>query len=665
MPEVLRLPLGGGIDRYPGVMETRPGSMRDLDNMVPEGMKLRVRRGTTWRCQIPALPDEDGNPACSRCSHIICIQSIQTTTEGLVVAYYDDTREVHVYRVSGAGYDPVHIGHWFTLDAGATEPPVVVGAESYGKAFLAHDERRIGRRAATQVYDATAGTMEDLEANLDGRLDEQGNKVLAPVKFRGVVSWLGYMIGWGYGTPADERPEIVRVSKPGEPTVWPANHYWIAGDRASPVTACVQAAGQLLVMKAAATFRVVGTSPFNFGIVPQYSIQGCLGSKLAITVDETCYAWGIRGPWRTSVGSAQDLAPPLDLLRDEMPKDPAAGFAVYIPTEEVIEWHFGTDVYALVLKDGQAAWSTRTRTLAMQSGGFLYATGSLADPKGDRPTGHPEIVSFEDGVLTWRNVEQDADELLEAWADLPDEGWAVQAPDTDVTTAATQTRTVTVVPGHSFEVAVRYRRSGRYSAEYEGTPDTWPAASRTDGTAPLDDDHQATISEAKWSRVSSTAEQVRLTVDPGTDLPTAVFRDGNRIGTVAAGQTAFVDRLPVAEAWAEYTVAALVAQGSGGDVLGHRSAAARVWSGPDALASTPRWQRVAQRVGADYYRISWDSALTVQVRADRGGSPTFWPASVDHGFVLARPANPLIELRVVVTAFGVQDFSDWVQATPS
>ena len=145
MPKVT-LPMGMGLDRYTGVMRVQPGSMRDMRNVRPQRGRLTQRRGIT---RASSLPAQGGNP----CTAVVAIQPVQSSGEGVVVGFYAGSGEVHIFRVSGTGKDPFHIGQWFTLGSNAESPPYVLATESYGKAFLAHDEAIYSARAPTQVYD--------------------------------------------------------------------------------------------------------------------------------------------------------------------------------------------------------------------------------------------------------------------------------------------------------------------------------------------------------------------------------------------------------------------------------------------------------------------------------------------------------------------------------
>lgn len=642
------IPFGSGIDRYTGIAAVGVGSMADMRNVRPLRGKLQVRRGSLLQS---TLPDQGGNP----CTSVTLIHSVQSQQEGVAVGYYGASRQVHVYRIGATGVDPIHMGLWFTLDAAAATPPVFTAAESYGKAFIAHDEVRQGRRATTQVYDAIAGTLTNLTADLEGT-------GAAAVKFRGVTTWRNYLVGWGFGNASDTRPEIVRISKPGEPAVFLPEHYFIAGDQGSAVTAVRPAASGLIACKPSGSFEIVGTSELNFGILPLYTLLGALAANLAITVEGTCYVWGIRGPWATTIGDKGDLAPPLDLEGpppSDLPSMSEArrGFAVYVPTERTIEWHFGSRIFALTLDDQEGGkWSYRERAFAAASGGLLYSGGeTLADSPDVAPTGHPEIASITatgtTATVEWDNVLQDGDETLELWL-KPDGGaWAQVPPDSNVTLAASQTRDATVAIGLDHTAAVRYRRGGQYGAGYESeNPDDWPASARaTFHSTPV----APTLDTVVWARASASVERARVSFTPAAGhegLQHIVRRDGAAIETLAAGVTQFDDTGLTGETTESYTVRAVA--------YGHESVDSNqisVWAGPIPAPSNVEYSGPP---GGEY-TISWDSGrldLATQVLIDGVVQVTAAVGAESAGFFATPPF--VVSVRHMETKFGVTDYGE-------
>ena len=679
------LPLGMGLDRYTGVMQVDASSMQDMRNLRPLMGKLQARRGTIVQ---DMLPDQGGNP----CTQVTLLQPVRSQSEGIAVGYYRASREVHVFRIGGDGTNPQHIGKWFDLPASAASPPYFTGAESYGRAFIAHDEARQTRRAVTQVYDAVAGTLADLTADLRGMGDE-------PVLFRGVSAWSNYLVGWGFGHAGEIRPEIVRISKPGQPELFDRGHYFIAGDRASPVTTVKQSGSHLIVLKPTESYRILGTSRLDFGIAPFYSLFGCLGTRLAVSVEGIMYAWSFEGPW-SAAPQAQDLEDPIS-LETPFPVDlPAASssrdaFAVYIPGERVIEWHFGDRIYALSLSDGGLRWSFRNRVMGRAAcGALMYSIAfgeTLADGTGTVPAAGPAItnVAAEGGTatVTWENDQQDGTELLEVWlaqtSSVTGTGklttgvaflnptYERRLPDRRVT-ADTQQTTDVAVPnlGQSYSVAVRYRRGNMYSPGYESDdPGDWPVGSRqafdSRPSAP-------TIDNAQFIRTSVSQVVMRVSLTPAVNHEAYehnVYRDGVKIGSSLAGaEQTFEDTGPTVGMEHSYTARAVVHGVESPD-----SVAFVAFAGPPPPENPRYLSLLMQQCGPGelLYNLFWSyptvvfsGFLTARIQYRRG--PTGTPRLVDAGRVNVIPCadatDPMFAVRLYTTNHGVNDYSPWVDA---
>jgi hypothetical protein len=662
MSPTLPLPFGAGLDRYTGQAAVQPGSMADVRNVRPLRGKLQARRGSLLRAE---LPNQGGHP----CTAVPLIQALQSQQEGVVVGYYAGNRKVHVFRTGATGVDPIHVGEWFELAANALEPPRFTAAESYGKAYITHDEPRLSMRAPTAIYNAFAGTVTELVANLDGTTAQ-------PVRFRGVTDWRNYLVGWGFGTHEVVRPELVRVSLPGQPEEFDPEHYFIAGDRGSPVTTVRAAGSGLVAFKPAASFTIVGESHLNFGILPLYALVGCVGGRLAVTIEGRCYFWSAEGPRVTVVSDAGDLAPPLDLEGPDPADLPPLqeignGFAVYVPSERVIEWHFGTRIFSLSLDEEEGSkWGYRTRGFAAAGGGLLYSgsvpVGEGADSSPDTsPTGHAEIASAtgegSTATVEWDNVAQDGDEVLELWLREGAGAWAHVPPDTAVTLAASQSRGLTdLTIGVEHTVAVRYRRGGQYHQDYESSdPLEWPASSReTFITIP----ETPTLDSVEWARVSSSVERARVkfTVAPDHQvLQHEVFRDASSIGTVAAGVYQFDDTGITGETNHTYTVRAL-----GPAANSALSGGVTRWMGPVPAHSD--FFYTASGVGGcpggqSAFDLWWTNGRPdLPTRLLVGGVPTDLDPGVDAFNGICSSDPPSFSIRHVEVAFGVEDFSPTV-----
>lgn len=683
------LPLGLGLDRHTGVMAVQPGSLFDMRNLRPHMGKLQARRGT--------IVQSDLSSVMPGCTSVELIQPVRSSVEGVAVGYYGATREVHVFRTTAEGTDPVHIGKWFDLPANAASPPHFTGAESYGKAFLAHDEARQTLRAVTQVYDSAAGTLADLEANFTGSTEgPQG------IQFRGVQNWSDYLIGWGYGTDIELRPEIVRVSLPGEPDRFEADHYFICGDRGSPVLTVKQAGGNLLAMKPTDSYRIVGSSRVDFGIVPHRWLFGCQSTRLAVSIGDAVFVWSFEGPWTQGVNSEADLEDPLSLetpFPADLPSESALrdAFAIYIPYERVVEFHFGERIYALSLADGGMRWSFRTRNGAKAAcGSLMFAVGfgeSLEDSPGTAPNAAPTMQSITsaggDATLTWQNNQQDATEVVETWLaqttrvtgtgkirtgiGFTRPTYERRLPDVPVTAAMTQSAVIgNVEVGQRFSVAIRYRRAGRYSPGHESIdPNDWPSSSRMEFTsAPT----APALDSVTFLRTSAAGIVMRLNFTPAAGheaLAHNVYRDGMKVGTVAARGTRFDDTGTTPGNSYMYTVRSTI---HGVESADSNMVAAH--AGPPVPRNV-LWERLPDDgnapSGESPYLVTWSppagdyqasSTAKYQVEVTRPDSTVEPPKTRNSPSYYAYDATgSTFRVRLFTTHFGIRDYSEWVAAT--
>lgn len=423
------LQFGQGLDRETGVMATQPGSMEDLRNVYLRRGKLVVRKGVESKLQFT---DTDGNPI----THVLAGQPIRGLRIGLVVGYQgDDTvadaGKVFIYRLDATasvqrrlvfGSDPAN-PEWFTVsDPANADPPSIITAESFGKAFFAHDTFAQNDREPTLVYDPFTGS--DLDT-MSADLDVDGTE--GKIRFRGVASHLDYLFGWGYGTETDPRPEMLRVSRPGAPTLYDPNHYFIIGSRRDAIVTAAPAGSRLVVLKENELHVVEGSGQHNFGSIKRDSQFGCIGTRLAVSIRGQVLFWSVDGPRASSGGASELIATPLDLKGFEpadLPSVPSIedGFAEYIPEEQIALWVFGQRAYALNLRGDARGWTYWDLGFTPQCAFTLYGaeTGSQST---DPPTGHSDFsadgareVGHTSAELTFNNVGADGDELIEIWA---------------------------------------------------------------------------------------------------------------------------------------------------------------------------------------------------------------------------------------------------------
>lgn len=675
------LPFGMGLDRYTGVMQVEPASMMDMRNLRTLMGKIQARRGTL---EVATLPDEGSEP----CSAVTLLQAVRSQSEGLAVGYYGGSREVIVFRIGGDGTNPVRIGKWGELPAGAATPPYFTGAETFGKAFLAHDEANYALRLTTQVYDAPSatvatGVLNDLVEDLDADTP-------APMKFRGVDRWSEYLIGWGYGWTGDtDRPEYVRASLPGEPDRFNREHYFIAGDHGSPVTTVKQAGTSLVVLKPTESFRITGTSRLNFGIMPFYSLFGCLGTRLAVSVEGDLIAWGFEGPWRVAgSGEGQDLEQPL-ALRDDTPFPPDLpaesatrdAFAVYVPGERVVEFHFGERIYALSLSDGGLRWSFRARNgVKAACGALMYSVAfgdRLGAPEGAKPTGGPTNVTAnaEGGTatVTWTGS-PGGGAVVEIWlAQITDvtgtdesasadpivnPGFERQLPDVSGTSATIAVPSI----GQRYSVALRYRSNNQYAEAYESDdPNDWPATSRVEDfvSKPV----APTLDSALFVRLSATTVAMRIMFTPAMGhegFEHQLYRDGSMVATAPAGTHAFEDATVAAGQPANYTARAVVHGVESSDSAMLEATVAVRAPGPVTWRPHNRPLSTCRTAESAYF-VDWPSSgagFRYQFR-QRGRVHDL--TSFSAVFVCS-VGDPAVEVRQYREAFGVRDYSAWVTA---
>lgn len=150
----LQLPFGGGLDRDSGVLVVDPKAQEDLRNVdLTDGLAF-IRPGSDEASTVtdPAAPLE-------AMTSVIGGEWFKIGQCGVIVAWRESTREVHVYRVNAVGEDPTHVAHWFTLGSGASEPPQVWFGEVAGRMAIAHDEPALAVRAPTVLFDPDADTL--------------------------------------------------------------------------------------------------------------------------------------------------------------------------------------------------------------------------------------------------------------------------------------------------------------------------------------------------------------------------------------------------------------------------------------------------------------------------------------------------------------------------
>lgn len=509
---------GQALDRATGALRVDGATFADLRNVVPRESKLLSRGG---------LADPPNGDLFVDVTDIVGIFPFRTIKGGTIVGYNRSSRLLTVWRVDGLGGTPAYVGDWTTLPSGAPLP-IITGAESYGKMFLAHAEPLYNYRAHTIWFDPalTVGSqLVDYVATLDGGGEAQ-------VRWRGVYSYLSYLVGWGYGSATDpNRPDILRVSIAGEPTNLNKQHYFLAGVRDEPITAVGQAGDVLVVFKKGERYRLVGTSFIDFGLLPGERIYGCITDRLSITIGDANFYWSEQGPRVTEGGASEDLAIPLELDGPEPVTLPAVGdldygFVVYDPAERVAVWCFPaldpaaskTRCFAMSLRQrGVVAWSYFEMEQLVYSAGLVIEGSQIV---GETPTGYAEDLSASDTgqsgtgrtvAVSWDNAALTGGETVEIFG-RPDGGsWALL--HSVAAAGGSQSANLTgLLALTDWEIAIRMTKGGLATPGYTSTdPDLWDA-----DTAP---DSKTTVTTSvgtpsalsgSWARIGAATHRARV-----------------------------------------------------------------------------------------------------------------------------------------------------------
>ncbi len=592
---IIPMVFGQGLDRETGIMATQTASMEYLSNVFLYTEKAVVRKGFQRRVH---LIDDMGNPM----THALEVESVLADESALAVGYNDVNGELHFFEVDEAATVAKHLGEWTDgsiFPQGAGDPPPVVHLAAFSKkCFAAHDKSQVAFRAQTQYVDfaPTTPTVNALTSDL-----KNNETAPEPIRFRGVVRHLQFMFGWGFGTEiagtptGEDRPEMVRVSKAGQPELYNHNHYFFPGERDDPTLRCLVAGGTLLALKSTEAHEIFGASRGSFGtrqIDPQY---GIIGSRLGVTVSGLAFVWTTSEGPRVFDGSgpSQSMELPLDLKGSEPLDLPLSetdvdnAFAVYQPIERILWFVWGKRAYTLSLRSpGDWKWTYQSLGFAPNSGFNLPARGSglKAAPTGTPTLTPPSVSNIMDTTadVLIQNSGQDGDEFTEVWTRFQGGPWVL---NTSIPTGggATDTAGMTGLrPGWLHDVAVRYARGSGYSPGYESAdPTQWPAGARDTFTTTLTE--APIINSATWSRTSASAEQINLAIAAFAaeyvGLDVEIFRDSVSIFTEVNPTItpfSFIDTGIVGETLEGYKVRYVTTYATGPD-----SSDTFRWAGPD------------------------------------------------------------------------------------
>lgn len=539
------LVFGGGIERSAGPRTAPATLMRTAENVILGEGKVEPRGGLALRENLGG-------------DYVALVHASRVRLEGIEVTVEESTGRVSLKRTGGNGLNLTVLGTWqpATLSVGRVR---AIGAESGGRVFVAHEERILSRRAHTVYYNPNVddSTFFILQAewargNLPSNpADPEYDASDAYLRFRGVCPWLDYLVGWGFGTNDADAPEYVRISDPGEPTVF-QDYAWVrAGQPGDPVMSCAEVPGGLLVYKETQTFLIRGSDRSNFGIDLTDEHFGLAGPRLLIVVGDVAYAWSLSGPRRNRGGLSEDISWPLGLPWPSV-EDVAtsgrleSGFAAYEPVKRQVLFVFEDWVYAFSVDDGK--WAYWRLAEKVYSGGILYAVSGYVGPS----RGYPAYI---DGALAntsdtvyahYQNTLPEGDEMVEVWVREVGGVWALYA-DQHVSTSPARFAITGREGGVQYEVAFRYLRAGLASEGYEvDDPSTWPVQSRgTETTAMLPpNDFRGSYVYANpvntvtlnWTpptagatyRILRDGVEVAAALPAGTDTWQDIWNDGER-----------------------------------------------------------------------------------------------------------------------------------------
>ena len=496
----LRLLVGNqGLDRESNLIAAQPETFADARNVHVRRGRLELRRGLAPLQD--ALASEDV---------IIGMHPMRSQGKVAVVAYRTSTGLAKLYLVASDGTGIIAMPHSTlntVFDLSASLPvttPRVIMADAYDKLFIAHDEPAYSKRKPTKVYDALANTLTTLSKDLD---DVAG---AADVYFRGVTTYLDYLVGWGYGTEktADDkdRPEIVRVSKPGDPMSWDKQHYFLAGHRNDPVLLVAPCGAGLRALKGSSSYQISGYDRRTFAIREADAHYGIASARLGVSVGGVLYFWSQDGPRMASTdGPSVDLGLPLNLSEPttEMAQYMATtsdAFAAYDPYRQEVLFHFDRWAFVLSLKNKESErWSFRqygkrlfSASLSIPAEAPRAVTGGAPDT--DPPliyqqalTVNPLSITTSGFTLSWTNANAGTinwTEVVEIWLrNQTDNGsWYKHAEQSIGTNPTQDTDAVitSLLNDRTYEVALRTRNGVNYTYGYTSSnPADWPSVSRT------------------------------------------------------------------------------------------------------------------------------------------------------------------------------------------
>ena len=631
MRQTLRLPLAEGLERAAGAFIVKPSSFRDLRNVHIRDGRLVVREGLGQKALVVGGVTD-----------ILAVHPLRSASQSLLVCYDSATRAVTLRRVA---IDPLTLNLTLTVVSGTmwTIPvtarfPVVSVTDSFGKAFLAHDEPSLALRQDTQVYNPLTDTYTDLLYN---------STADTSVLFRGVARWLSYLVGWGFGTtnlgPPDDRnrPEILRVSLPGDPERFRPEFYFSLGQRGEPIMGGVPIRAGFVAAKEGELHLVTGTSQRDFDSKLIDPVYGVVSGASMVVVQDTVFFWSAEGPRYTQGDASVEIGSALD-LRGEVPDELLAltdfrsCHGTYRPDREEIEWLFPvagrnqTWSYVLDISGGvtRTSWSYRRYEQLVRSSGLL--AGNIAfDPGDPSVAAYVSLTdltanadSYYEHTAGWTNhnvANLPAGATVEIWASGGTGAFVVSTAlpwykvKDIAASGATQTDDTTLIGEANTaqpwrHLAVRYRLAdGTYfAASASANPMDWPANTRQSLNGPARPEIGSTV--VTWDGAANFTTPLRI--------------------DWANAASARLDALTEVEIW-----------GMGSETLG----------GPGVAPDTWTLERTVSASGATQFEtgvVVGQQRRHIALRYRRNGqfythsqdaNPWLWPAGSRHSILLDGP----------------------------
>jgi hypothetical protein len=526
------VPWASGLNRATGATSQSPAAFSELVNAMLLDATLRLRPAIG--APVVVIPDVDD---------ICFVGTFQGASQTVYITFIAATRAVDIYTADLQGNNPVLLGNWGTLDAGAATPPCFSIAESFSILLLAHDEEDVTKRLVTQVYDPAGMTeLSDLEADLVNDDPESAE----PVLFRWVATHLGYIFAGGYGNAEQpSRPELVRLSHPDDPTLYDSTDYVIVGEQDNPSVGGISipvgtGLATFVVGKPGQLWTIEGQDRTTWNPQPLDPTTGLANIRSWCIMEGLLYLWSSTGPYVTDGRSCTPAGLDLDLPQAYPADLPDAGpsrnlWALALPDERHVVFFCPDPQQDRMLGYILSARTPDTRRWglwvaprslhgAVVSSGFAYTATQpgYADPVTTEGTIGLSTATVD---LTITHNEAVGDETVEVWYKPDGGGWTLALSTAIDTSGATQDLSFTVgVVSGDYTVAVRYRRLGQYRTGYTSTdPDDWPAGSLATGTVVVVGaisglaivyDHDAGTITATWT-ASEAGQGTRLKLRGG------------------------------------------------------------------------------------------------------------------------------------------------------